>query len=126
MSAPELPDDIRRLIAESIDSIPELEAILLLREYRTRTWTAVQAGERLYVSKTVAAHILAVLETRGFLTADEQGYRYSPSSKELEATLDRLAAAYSHHLVPVTQLVHAKPNASVRHFADAFRFRKEK
>lgn len=126
MSAPEIADDVRRMIAESIDSIPELEAILLLREYRSATWTVVQAGERLYVSKAVAAHILAVLETRGFLNRDQQGYRYSPSSKELESTIDRLADAYSHHLVAVTQLVHAKPNASVRHFADAFRFRKEK
>ena len=126
MSAPKIPDDVRRLIAENIDSIPELEAILLLREYRSTTWTAAQAGGRLYVSKTVAAHILAVLETRGFLTGDQQGYRYSPSSKELESTIDRLAEAYSHYLVAVTQLVHAKPNASVRHFANAFRFRKEK
>ena len=126
MSPPEIPEDVRRVIAESIDSIPELEAILLLREYGSRTWTADEAGERLSVSKPVAAHILAVLVTRGFLTRDQKRYRYAPSSKELESIIDRLAEAYSHHLVAVTQLVHAKPSTSARHFADAFRLRREK
>lgn len=122
----EIPDDVRRLIADSIDSIPELEAVLLLRECRPRTWTAAQAGERLYVSKTVAAHVLGVLEQRGFFSRDGESFRYAPASPELEATVDALAATYSHHLVAVTQLVHAKPSAGVRHFADAFRFRKGK
>lgn len=126
MPADEISDDVRRLIAERIDSIPELEAILLLREYQSRTWTAAEAGERLYVSKSVAAHILGVLEQRGFIARDGDGYRYHPGSSELEATIDSLAVAYSHHLVSVTELVHAKPSANVRHFAEAFRFRREK
>jgi DNA-binding IclR family transcriptional regulator len=126
MPAYEIPDSVRRLIAERIDSIPELEAVLLLREYGGREWTAAEAGQRLYVSKTVAAHILAVLEERGFLTRNDQSYRYAPVSTDLETTVEELAHAYSHHLVAVTQLVHAKPSPSVREFADAFRFRKGK
>jgi hypothetical protein len=121
MSADQLPPAVRRFIAERIDSIPELEALLLLREYRSRTWTAAEAGERLYVSGTVAAYILAVLEQRGFVSSEGQGYRYTPGSNEQEGTIDALASAYAHHLVPVTELVHAKPSTSVRYFADAFR-----
>ena len=111
---------------ESIDSIPELEAVLLLREYREREWTAVDAGARLYVSKPVAAHILTVLEERGFLARVGESYRYAPKSGALDATIDALVSAYSQHLVAVTQLVHSKPSASVRQFADAFRLRKDK
>lgn len=48
MSAVDIPLDVRRLIAERIDSVPELEAILLFREYRARSWTAAQASVRLY------------------------------------------------------------------------------
>lgn len=36
MSYEEVPEAVKRLIAESIDSVPELEAILLLREDRQR------------------------------------------------------------------------------------------
>jgi DNA-binding IclR family transcriptional regulator len=126
MAAYEIPDGVRRLIAERIDSIPELEAVLLLREYRGREWTATEAGQRLYVSKAVAAHILNVLEERGFFARNGQSYRYGPASTDLETTVEELVQAYSHHLVAVTQLVHAKPSPSVREFADAFRFRKSK
>lgn len=123
MAADEIPEAARRLIAERIDSIPELEAVLLLREYRTREWTAAEAGARLYVSRTVAAHILSVLEARGFFSCTGQAYRYAPSA-DVESAVDALATAYSNHLVSVTHLVHAKPSASVREFADAFRLRK--
>jgi hypothetical protein len=122
----DIPDDVRRLIADSIDSIPELEAILLLRECRPRTWTAAQAGERLYVSKTVAVHVLGILQQRGVFAGNGESFRYAPASPELEATIDALAITYSRHLVAVTRLVHAKPSPGVRHFAEAFRFRKEK
>lgn len=124
MASGEITETVKRLIAERIDSIPALEAIVLLREYRDRAWTAPEAGERLYVSKTVAAHVLAVLEGCGFFAYDGTSYRYAPISSDLEATVDELVSAYSRHLVAVTKLVHAKPSASVREFADAFRLRK--
>jgi len=121
-----IPDVVRRLILERIDSVPELEAILLLREYPGRDWTAAEASQRLYVSQTVGAHILATLAQRGFLVSREQRYRYEPGSPDLAQTIDALAETYAHHLVAVTQLIHAKPSASVREFAEAFRLRKDK
>jgi hypothetical protein len=114
MPAEEIPDHVRRLIADRIDSVPQLEALLLFREYRARTWTASQASARLYVSRILAAQIIGVLEQRGFLVIDGDAFRYAPASHELEVSVDALAVAYSHHLVAVTELVHAKPGASAR------------
>ena len=126
MTGDVIPADVRQLINDRIDSIPELEAILLLRQYRTRDWSVDDAGKRLYVSPTVAAHILSTLTERGFLSTTGENYRYSPESPELEATVDLLAETYSQHLIAVTNFVHAKPSASVRLFAKAFQFRKDK
>jgi hypothetical protein len=39
--------------------------------------------------------------------------------------VDRLADAYAKHLIPVTNMIHAKPRR-IREFADAFRFRKDR
>ena len=117
---------VRRLIAEAIDSVPELEAILLLRETSGREWTPAQAGERLYVSKAVATHVLAMLADKGFFVEEEERYRYQPASPELAAAIDELAATYSRHLLEVTHLIHAKPSLGVRQFAEAFRIRKDK
>ena len=120
-----LPATVRRLIAESIDSIPELEAILLLRKTRC-DWTVTDAVERLYVSETVAAHLLATLVDKGFLVSEGERYRYGPASAELAAAVDELAVTYVRHLVQVTNIIHVKPSPGVRQFAEAFRIRKDK
>jgi len=116
---------VRRLIAESIDSVPELEAVLLLRETPERRWCVDEAGKRLYVSNTVAAHVLNVLAERGFFAREDEHYRYRPETAELAASVDELAATYARELVAVTQLIHAKPTGSVRQFAGVFRLRRD-
>lgn len=126
MTRENVPESVRRLIAESIDSIVELEAILLLRAHANQDWDAEQAGARLYVSVTVAAHILDALARRGFFTVVENRYRYDRANTEMETQVAALATAYATNLIAVTHLVHAKPTDSVRQFAQAFRFRKDK
>lgn len=126
MTGSAVPDVVKQLISERIDSIPELEMILLLRRERTESWSVEEAGTRVYVSPTIAAHILDVLTQRGFLSREHGRFRYAPASPELEAKVTLLAETYSKHLIAVTNIVHAKPSASVRLFADAFRLRKDK
>lgn len=55
-----------------------------------------------------------MLEQRGLLVTDGESFRYAPATQELEGAVDALAVAYSHHLVAVTELVHAKRRASGR------------
>jgi hypothetical protein len=124
--AKNIPESVKLLILARIDSVPELETILLLREHAEQTWTAADAGQRIYVSHTVAAHILSQLAERGFLTESGSRYRYAPATDELRNTVDDLAKAYTHHLVEVTRMIHSKPSASVRQFADAFVLGKDK
>jgi len=126
MTGDVIPEVVRQLITDRIDSIPELEAILLLRQYRTRLWSVEDAGKRLYVSPTVAAHVVGILTERGFFARIDEHYQYAPNSPELEAAVDLLAVTYSEHLIAVTNFIHAKPSASVRLFAQAFRLRKDK
>lgn len=121
----EIPETVRRLILEAIDSVPELEAVLLLRSHADRDWNAEEAGARLYVSVTVAAHVLSILAQRGLLTMTGERYRYAPTTTELDAAVTKLAATYATNLIGVTHLIHSKPSPSVLQFADAFRLRKE-
>lgn len=125
MPLTEIPEHVRRFIVEAIDSVPELEALLLLRAHPDRRWSAEEAGARLYVSTTMASHLLNALAGRGLLARDGEQYRYAPAQPELDAVVADLAATYATRLITVTRLIHAKPAASVRQFADAFRLRKE-
>lgn len=125
-SPDKIPESVTRVIAEHIDSVAELEAILLLRRTRDREWTADAAGAGLYVSTTVAEHVLSVLAARGFFASTSGMYRYAPATPQIEAAVDELAAAYSAQLVTVTHLIHSKPSRGVRQFAEVFDLRKDK
>ena len=125
MASGEIPPEVRRLILEAIDSVPELEALLLLRDTPAQCWTPDSASSRLYVSRTVAAYTLDVLAQRGFLEQTAQGFVYRPVAAEIAQTVDGLARTYAVALVAVTKLIHAKPGPSVLDFARAFRLRKD-
>jgi hypothetical protein len=124
MSPAEVPEHVRRLITETIDTVAELEALLLLRSVPGRRWTADAVGARLYVDPNVAAQALAALARRGFLGEDADGFVYEPASTTLADGVTDLAHAYSKSLIAVTQLIHAKPSSSLQDFARAFRIRR--
>ena len=123
--APPVPERVRRLILDAIDSVAELEALLLLRDTAGQAWTPEAASARLYVSLRVSAYSLSALSHRGFLQETASGFLYQPVSATLAEDVAALALSYSQSLVAVTQLIHAKPGPSVQDFARAFRLRKD-
>lgn len=121
MSDEPVPDDVRDLILRHIDSVAQLEALLLLRAQPANAWTAASTASRLYAPEGEIVHALARLCADGFLVREQEMYRYECSVEKRER-VDRLAEAYSRHLIPVTNLIHAKPR-NIRRFSDAFKFR---
>ena len=120
-----IPGDLRDFILRHIDSIAQLEALLLLRAHAGEDWDAKLTAARLYAREPEVAEALARLCADGFLCCNASNYRYAPQSGEQQAMVERLAAAYARHLIPVTNMIHAKPRR-IREFADAFRFRKDR
>lgn len=123
-----IPDDIRRFILTSLESIPQLEALLLLRGNSTVEWDAGGVGKRIYIPEQKAGEILVKLQEAGFIAASSDDaclYHFSPASTAMGRLVDRLAEIYAANLVAVTKLIHEKAGQQVRKFADAFRLRKE-
>lgn len=127
-----IPDDVQQFLMQYIDSVAQLEALLLLRADARAEWPTAEVAGRLYVSEREAAPLLQRLHADGFLAAEGDSaprYRYQPASPELAQMVDRLAEVYAKHLVPVTNLIHSKPQPKpkprVQEFADAFKLRKE-
>jgi hypothetical protein len=124
-----IPNDVRQFILESIDSIAQLEALLLLRCSPNEEWDAQKVAKRLYISEQEATSLLARLSEEGLIALSNDKpplCRYQPDSDDLALIVDRLAETYSKHLVPVTNLVHSKPRIRVQEFAEAFKLRKDK
>jgi hypothetical protein len=124
-----LPPDAVRFIEERIDTVPHLEALLLLRESRSSRWTAQQTAARLYIPVAAAASILDDLVRRNFVQSEaEDGelyFRYDCPWDEQGEQLALVAAVYRQHTVRVASLIHSKASTAVRDFARAFRFKKD-
>lgn len=108
----ELPEVVRLLVNEKLDSVPQLEAVLLLRGYRECAWTPEQVAERLYVSTATARHVLRQLKTGGFFAVHGETYWYAPESTDLAKAISELARVYPRHLVEITQLIHSKARSA--------------
>jgi hypothetical protein len=119
-----VPSDIREFILAHIDSIAQLEALLLLRATPHELWNVAKTARRLYVNERECHEALTRLCAEGLLSGTEDSYRYAGVAAEQATMIDRLADAYAHHLIPVTNIIHQKPRR-IRQFADAFKFKKE-
>ena len=114
-----IPEEVREFIDKYIDSIAQLEALILLRQNRERSWDTASTAHRLYVQPEEATELLAKLSTNGFVTSTTGGgYRFECADPSVELLIDKLIELYSRHLIPVTKLVHSKPDP-INQFADA-------
>lgn len=120
-----IPQDVQALIASSIDSVEQLEVLLLLHGSGGRQWRAPDVSAALSTNDQSAARCLASLAASGLLHADGEIYRYDPQP-ELRGAVDTLARIYSRYRVRIIQLIFASPSGNVQSFADAFRIRRKK
>ena len=124
MAGDSIPDDVRDFVVKFIDSVAEIEALLLLRRENMLAWSAGSVAERLYVSPDVAAAVLGRLHSHDLLSREGSHYRYACIAPELSDLVDRTADIYARQLIPMTHLIHTKPSR-IRQFANAFKLRKD-
>jgi hypothetical protein len=119
-----VPAEVREFLLACIDSVAELEALLLLRENPAQDWDATTLARRLYVGDAEGAKILDHLVQCALAVRAGTGFRYQVRDPERQRLVDGLAQSHAKYLVPVTRLIHDKASG-IRKFADAFKFRKD-
>jgi hypothetical protein len=119
-----IPRRIRQFIASHIDSVGELEALLMLRS-AGQPWDATVVAQRLYATEAETIEMLDRLCRAGLLACSGRIYKYECRTEELGRMVDELAELYRRQLIPITNLIHGK-SRRIRQFADAFRLRKDK
>lgn len=126
-----IPDDVRRFILMNGLNVPDLEALLVLRERTAAGLQADEVASRLYISPDQAGRLLKKLRELGLVAAaGEQRFVFSPRTDALSFIVAAMLSCYERHLVPVSQLIHSAESRSTetqsaQAFADAFRLRKE-
>jgi len=88
-----IPEDVEQFIRKRIDSVAQLEALLMTRSAPQAEWSVAVLAKRLYVSEKQAADLLARLFTDGFLikAGSPSLYQYQPNSDELRQLVVRHA-----------------------------------
>lgn len=128
MAEATIPDDVVRFITARIDTVPHLEALLLLWESAPRGWTPQEIAVRVYVPVDQATVILKELVWQKLASPETQApdrYRYDSAWDDTSRMMERVATTYRQQLVPVATLIHSKASTAVHQFARAFQFKKE-
>jgi|SRR5689334_13329372 DNA-binding IscR family transcriptional regulator len=124
----DIPEEVLNFLERRVDSVPHLEALLLLWLNPSTHWTAADISARVYVGPDQASNILADLARHGLITplAEVSGrYTYNATWDE-SSLMQRVAATYRKSLVQVSKVLHAKSASNaVRDFARAFEFKPE-
>lgn len=124
----DFPADLKQFITGNVSSVAQLEALLMLRDARHKSWTPDEVGRALYISAEIVSLQLAELQKHGLLEIElgsPPHYCYKPRTHDLERKADQLAAMYKERRVSVITLIYSQPLDKVRTLADAFKFRRE-
>ncbi|MBA3892233.1 MAG: hypothetical protein H0X69_00860 [Gemmatimonadales bacterium] len=122
-----LPEDVRTFLHQHVDSVEQLEVLLLLWRAPERGWTSEEVATAVYSHPSSVVRRLAMLLGQGLLREREPGcYQYAPRTADLHDTVTRLDHTYRERRVAVVTLIASKPIENVRAFSDAFRIRRKK
>ena len=121
--------EVLGFIQEHIDTVPELEALLLLWQHRPNSWKAEDLAQRLYIPVEETKAVLLDLKRKQLISVDpaeDEAFRYDLESPERNDLIRRTEELYRRQIVRISTMIHSKPSSAVRDFARAFRFTKEK
>jgi hypothetical protein len=131
-----VPPRVAQFIAERIDSVMQLETLLLIASQRHVLWTASMLAQEWRVDPAWLEAQLRSMTSAGLLETaggdagggggQDAQFRYAPRTQDLAGTVDDLARAYADRRVTVIGMIFSTPLDKIRSFADAFRFRKDK
>jgi DNA-binding HxlR family transcriptional regulator len=119
---------VKQLITEHLDSVMQLEVLLLLAGGPGKVWTAPDLAQQLRIDAAWVDGQLRTMTAGGLVAVSEQSgpapaqYRFAPRTPELAQAVSELAD----RRVTVIGLIFAKPTDKLRSFADAFRIRKDR
>ena len=119
-----IPPKVREFIIRHIDSVSQLEALLILHAHPEESWEVGRIASRVYTSDRELGAVLERFTAERFLRRDGDLYQYDDKDPAIDRTIEELARCYASHLILVTNMIHSKPRG-MRSFSDAFKLRKD-
>lgn len=119
--------EIEELVRVYIDSLEELEILLLLRADPAKEWSDEDVNASIRSSITSVGARLKKLKASGFLVESTDGrFRFLPRDEKSQRAAELLADGYRERRRKVIEMIFTKPIQSIRSFSDAFLIRGKK
>jgi hypothetical protein len=121
----DLPAPLRAFLYSCIDSIEQLEVLMLLKE-SGQAWSAGALAQEIGVADGRSRASLEALAARGLAHAtvkQEVQYSFRPASDTLAGYCDDLSEQMRRDRAAVLRFVSTLPPPAIRSFAKAFRLR---
>jgi hypothetical protein len=125
----DIPEEILLFIRDRIDSVEQLQILLLLVEQQSTEWSVeALSGALRSTTRSVEKRLKDLLDTK-VLAPEAFGaggvIRYAAYSPEAERATQELAAVFKKRPHTVIALIFTKPPAALQSFANAFKLKKE-
>lgn len=117
-------NQVDQFILEEIDSVPHLEALLLLWNSRPRQWPVAELARSLYIPAERTHSILTDMQKRGLILS-ESGLCCWNSASTHAGLMVHVDRVYRRELVRISGMIHSKGSPAVRQFARAFRLKRD-
>lgn len=128
MSEKVFSDELEKFIAAEINSLEQLEILLLLSGNPHKWWSAKSVYEVIKSSMQSVQDRLNEMVSRGILRMEadsEVRFQFGPKDEAVWRITTDLRDAYKERSVKVVQAIYSKPPDAVQEFARAFRLRKD-
>ena len=117
-----ISEKIKQFIFEQIDSVEQLEVLLLLRSHKSSSWNIDQIAQELRSSPNSVSNRIKSLSNIGLVeleSGSQAHFVYKETNPEFEAILQELGELYKSRKQTILELIFS-PLKRGRHFANAF------
>ncbi len=115
-------------VAERIESLEQLELLVLVMESSERWWDAAGVAAALSIETEAARRALDRLAARNLLAICVTGdvrYQFQPAGDQLRRSVTSFRHAWRSNRLGILKLVSRQAPSSIRDFAKAFRIRRD-
>jgi hypothetical protein len=118
--------EVDRFVLGFIDSVPHLEALLILWRTHPRVWAIAELAKALYLQPRQTEAIAGDLTRDGFVAASSEGVRYAADAGEQDRLIRAVDETYKRETVRLSTMLHARGSRALRDFAQSFQLKKKK
>jgi hypothetical protein len=121
-------NQVDAFIREYLETVPQLEALLLFWRHHPKAWTCADLSRQLYIASEICQQILDhLLHNKLISMPSHSGDQYElqlsePHRRELLTALEN---TYRHELIRVSKMIHENASPGLRDFARSFRIKKD-